>query len=263
MSPRTSRLGPTLKGVPAALVLALAASLTAATSAAAAASGVSHSRCPLPRFGPGAQYHPVIHPEDFRPDVTNKLFPLKVGRILIYTGVKDGKRALNISVTTNRTRKVDHVLTRVVEDRLYLNGVLEERTSDYYAQDRCGNVWYFGEDTATLDAKGHVVSTEGSFHAGVDGAQPGVFMQARPELGRWFRQEWFAGHAEDRFKAIDKNSKITVPAGTFRHALRTEERTHLEPEVVDNKYYVPGIGEVFEGAVKGPKDALRLVEIIK
>jgi hypothetical protein len=206
------------------------------TSAAAAASGVSHSRCPLPRFGPGAQYHPVIHPEDFRPDVTNKLFPLKVGRILIYTGVKDGKRALNISVTTNRTRKVDHVLTRVVEDRLYLNGVLEERTSDYYAQDRCGNVWYFGEDTATLDAKGHVVSTEGSFHAGVDGAQPGVFMQARPELGRWFRQEWFAGHAEDRFKAIDKNSKITVPAGTFRHALRTAERTHLEPDVVDNKY---------------------------
>jgi len=262
MSPRTSRLHPTLKGVPAALAMALAVSLMAATPAAAAASGGSDPRCPLPRFGPGAQYHPVIHPKDFRPDITNKLFPLKVGRILIYTGVKDGKQALNVSTTTTRTRRVAHVLTRVVEDRLYLNGVLEERTSDYYAQDRCGNVWYFGEDTATLDATGHVVSTEGSFHAGVDGAEPGVFMQARPQLGRWFRQEWFAGHAEDRFKAIDKNSTITVPAGTFRHALRTEERTQLEPDVVDNKYYVPGIGEVFEGAVKGRKEALRLVEII-
>ena len=67
-------------------------------------------------------------------------------------------------------------------------------------QDRCGNVWYFGEDTATLDRKGNVIDTEGSFRAGVDGAQPGVFMQANPEVGRQFRQEWYQGHAEDTFR---------------------------------------------------------------
>ncbi|HMA45861.1 MAG TPA: hypothetical protein VKP11_01405, partial [Frankiaceae bacterium] len=132
---------------------------------------------------------------------------------MVYTGVKDDKRALNISVTTSRTRQVAGVTTRVVEDRLYLNNVLEERTSDYYAQDRCGNVWYFGEDTTTLDANGKVISTDGTFHAGVEGAQPGVYMQARPELGRRFRQEWYAGQAEDTFKVIDLSASIRVPYG--------------------------------------------------
>jgi hypothetical protein len=223
---------------------------------------VKSKGCVLPVFGPGSKYKPKFEPADFSPNVTNPLFPLKVGRTLVYTGVKGGKKALNIATTTNRTRKVAGVLTRVVEDRLYLDNVLEERTSDYYTQDRCGNVWYFGEDTATLDAHGRVVSTDGSFHAGVDGAQPGVFMQAHPQLGRRFRQEWSPGNAEDTFKVIDRSAPVTVPYGSFADALRTEETTALEPAVVDNKYYVAGIGEVFEGSVKGPKEALRLVEII-
>jgi hypothetical protein len=194
--------------------------------------------------------------------VTNRFFPLKVGRTLVYTGTKDGKKALDIFTTTAHTKIIAGVRTRVVEDRLYLDNVLEERTSDYYAQDKCGNVWYFGEDTATLDAAGRVISTEGSFHAGVGGAQPGVFMQAHPQLGRRFRQEWSAGQAEDTFRVLALSTRIRVPYGTFRRALRTEESTALEPEVLDNKYYVAGIGEVFEGSVKGPKEVLRLVEII-
>ena len=150
----------------------------------------------------------------------------------------------------------------MVEDRLYLNNVLAERTSDYYAQDRCGNVWYFGEDTAELDRHGQVISTEGTWHAGVDGAQPGVFMQAHPQVGRRFRQEWSQGQAEDTFKLIDRSTAVTVPYGSFRHSLRTEETNALEPNVVDNKYYVKGIGEVAELSVKGPREALELVEII-
>jgi hypothetical protein len=149
------------------------------------------------------------------------------------------------------------VLRSAVEEN-----ALQERTSDYYAQDRCGNVWYFGEDTAELDRHGNVVSTEGSFHAGVDGAQPGVYMQAHPQVGRRFRQEWYQGHAEDVFKVISRSSSVSVPYGSFRHALRTEETNALEPEVVDNKYFVKGIGEVAELAVKGPREELRLVEII-
>ena len=152
--------------------------------------------------------------------------------------------------------------TRVVNDRLYLNGVLHERTSDYYAQDRCGNVWYFGEDTATLDAQGRVVSRDGSFRAGVGGAQPGVFMQARPELGRLFRQEWSPGQAEDVFKVIDENASASVPYGTFHHALRTEETSALDPGVVDNKLYVRGIGSVEEVTIKGPVEKLVLVDVL-
>src|SRR6266545_2746746 len=189
-------------------------------------SAIAGSSCRLPRFGPGLDYRPHIEPANFR------------------------------------TRVIDGVTTRVVEDRLYLNNLLADRTSDYYAQDRCGNVWYFGEDTAELDRRGNVVSTEGSFHAGVDGAQPGVFMQAHPQVGRRFRQEWYQGHAEDVFRVISRSSPVTVPFGSFRHALRTEENTALEPGVLDNKYYVRGIGEVAEVAVKGPREEFKLVEII-
>jgi hypothetical protein len=241
-------------------VAALAVAAIGVVPAAAAAGG--SGGCPLPGFGPGPSYHPRIDPASFSPEVTNPWFPLTPGRTLVYTGTKDGKAALDLFAASKRTKVIAGVRTRVVEDRLYLDNVLEERTSDYYAQDRCGNVWYFGEDTATLDRRGNVVDTEGTWHAGVDGAQPGVFMQASPEPGRKFRQEWHQGHAEDNFKVVDRSAQVTVPAGSFRHALRTEEWTALEPDVLDNKYYVRGVGEVAELSVKGPREVLRLVEVI-
>lgn len=216
----------------------------------------------LPVFGPGKDYHPVIDPANFTKNVDNPFFPLPPGRTMIYSGSKDGKKAVNVVVVTSRTKVVDGVRCRIVEDRLFLNGTLEERTADYYAQDEQGNVWYFGEDTAQLDAQGRVVSTDGSFHAGVDGAQPGVFMQAQPELRRKFRQEWYEGHAEDQFKVLDFTAPIEVPYGSWNSALRTQETTSLEPGVVDNKYFVAGIGEVKEIAVKGGTEALFLVDVI-
>jgi hypothetical protein len=155
------------------------------------------------------------------------------------------------------------VTTRVVADRLFLDGVLEERTSDYYAQDRCGNVWYFGEDTAELDRHGEVVSREGSWHAGVRGAQPGVYMQAHPQLHRRFRQEWAPPSAEDEFSAIWRGRPVTVPYGHFQHALGTRETTAVEPGVVDQKVYVRGIGEVLERSVKGGNDKLTLVDVLR
>ncbi len=228
-------------------------------------SGVGAKRapvCPLPTFGPGPDYHPTIDPTRFSPNVNNPYLPLTPGTTLIYTGTKDAKTALDVFATTSRTTIIDGVTTRVVEDRLYLDNVLSERTRDYYAQDVCGNVWYFGEDTAELDSKGRVISTEGSFRAGVDGAQPGVFMQAVPEVGREFRQEWYADHAEDQYHVVKLKARVKVPYGTFRDALLTEETTALEADVVDNKYYVRGVGEVKEVAVKGATEELDLVEVI-
>jgi hypothetical protein len=236
--------------------------LLAGSAPAAAGTHDSGRGCRLPGFGPGSSYHPHIDPADFTPNVDNPYFPLKPGRTLVYAGVKDGAAAINVFAPSRRTRVVAGVRTRIVEDRLYLNGVLEERTADYYAQDRCGNVWYFGEDTATLDSRGRVVSTSGSFLAGVDGAQAGVFMQARPELGRKFRQEWYRGEAEDVFTAIGLDVPVKVPYASFRHALRTAETTALEPEVVDNKYFVRGIGEVAEVAVRGATEKLVLVDVL-
>jgi hypothetical protein len=243
-------------------VTALVVAALLAVPAAAGAGGGGGGGCPLPRFGPGAGYHPRIDPADFGPDVTNPWFPLTPGRTLVSTGTKDGKPALDLFAPSRRTRVIAGVRTRVVEDRLYLDNVLAERTSDYYAQDRCGNVWYFGEDTAELDRHGRVVSTEGTWHAGAAGAQPGVFMPAHPRPGRRFRQEWYQGQAEDVFKVLDRSATVTVPAGTFRHALRTAEWTALEPGVLDNKYYVRGIGQVAEVSVRGPREVLRLVEVV-
>ena len=240
---------------------ALAPSATSAIHGSRAAAATPS--CPLPQFGPGRTYHPTIDPATFSPTVDNPYFPLTPGTVNVYTGTKDGKAALNVFAPTARTAVIDGVTTRVVEDRLYLDGVLEERTSDYYAQDACGNVWYFGEDTATLDRHGRVISTEGSFHAGVNGAQPGVFMEAASVVGHRFRQEWYAGHAEDVYRVLALNAPYTVPAGHFKHTLRTKETTALEPAVVDNKYYVAGIGEIAELAVKGPREKLALVEVIK
>jgi len=246
----------------ARIVIAAACAAAAIAVPAAARAGTAPS-CALPVFGPGSSYRPVIHPSEFSADVTNPWFPLRPGATYLYTGTKDGKQALDVFHVSRATKRIDGVVTRMVNDRLFLGNILEERTTDYYAQDRCGNVWYFGEDTATLDRTGKVTDRSGSFRAGVKGAQPGVFMQARPQIGRWFRQEWYRGQAEDRFRALSTVASVTVRFGRFRHVLRTEERTALEPGVVDNKYYVRGLGEVEELAVKGGTEILQLVDVFR
>jgi hypothetical protein len=242
--------------------LAVPVVATCAWSVSGPGSAVAATGCPLPIYGPGSSYHPHIDPAKFTAAVTNPFFPLTPGTTLIYTGTKDGKKALDIFAPSSRTTVIDGVTTRIVEDRLFLDNVLEERTSDYYSQDVCGNVWYFGEDTAKLDSHGNVISTAGSFHAGVDRAQAGVYMQANPEVGGKFRQEWYSGQAEDTFSVLKLATPVTVPYGSFQNALQTEETTALEPGVLDNKFYVQGIGQVEEVSLKGPVEKLELTTII-
>ena len=160
----------------------------------------------------------------------------------------------------NGTKRILGVRTTVVHDTVLVGGRPEEETFDYYAQDRRGNVWYFGEDTKELNASGKVVSREGSFRAGRDGARAGLYIPGHPKVGQSARQEFFKGHAEDHFRVIDREARVSVPFVTTRHALRTREWTPLEPGVVDNKYYVHGVGTVREFAVKGPVEKLHLVD---
>ena len=241
----------------------LAGALTVVTAAGGPASAAAGARCPLPHFGPGADYHPRINPAHFSAQVTNPWYPLRVGTTWIYAGRGDGTRVIDIVKSTRHTRVIDRVTTRVVADLVFDGGHLAERTHDYFAQDICGNVWYFGEDTAELDRHGNVLNTDGTWHSGVNGAEPGVFMQAHPQLDRRFRQEWLAGVAEDTFAVRDRSASVTVPFGSFDHALRTSEFSRLEPNVLDNKYYVRGIGEVKEIAVRGPLETLGLVSVLR
>jgi len=191
--------------------------------------------------GAGAQAESAADPRNFERVVDNPWFPLKTGSVWRYSGVKDGKPSKDLVKVTGATKTILGVTTTAVSDRLYLKGKLEERTTDWYAQDTRGNVWYFGEHTAELDSHGKVKSTEGTWQAGVDGAQPGIYMPGRPHPGQSGRQEFYKGHAEDHFQVLRHT----------RSSLLTKEWTPLEPGVIDHKRYRRGVGTVLEQTVKG------------
>jgi hypothetical protein len=195
----------------------------------------------------------------FTPRVTNPWFPLVPGSTYIYRGVKDGRSAVDVVTVAKATKTIDRVRCAVVHDRLYLSGRLHERTTDWYTQDERGNVWYYGESTAELDAKGRVTSTEGTWQAGRDGARPGIYMPARPRVGRSGRQEFYKGHAEDHFRVLSLRARVRVPYVSTARALLTKEWTPLEPGKLDHKFYVRGIGIVLERTVKGGDERLALV----
>jgi hypothetical protein len=242
------------------------------TSAATPTSGVLGSLSPTPGNATSTAPSPSLavpegtigpdawkDPSNFVSTIDNPWLPFIPGTVWHYTGTKDGERAKDVTTVTSRTEVVAGVPCVVVDDKLFLNGKLEETTLDYYVQDRAGNVWYFGEDTQELDANGNITSTEGSWRTGVDGAVPGIFMEGDPVIGHAFQQEYLAGQAEDHFEVLSLTASVTVPAGTYNIALLTKEWTPLEPDVLDHKWYVRGIGEVRELAVKGPKEELSLV----
>jgi len=195
----------------------------------------------------------------FNADVTNAWFPLRPGSVYVYRGVKDGEPSREVMTVTHQTNVIDGATCVVVRDLLYLRGKLEERTTDWYTQDPKGNVWYFGERTAELDAKGHVKNTSGSWQAGVNGAIPGVFMFAHPTEGRSARQEYYKGEAEDHFQVLKIGVPVKVPYRSFGNTLLTKEWTPLEPGVIDHKFYARGIGTVLEVTAKGPLERNELV----
>jgi hypothetical protein len=211
---------------------------------------------------PHSNAAPVFAPANFpaTPHVDNEWFPLLPGSAWRYAGTKDGEPASDIVKVQPGSKSVDGVAAVIVSDQLYLSGHLEERTSDWYAQDNDGNVWYLGEDTAELSAAGKVTSTEGSWESGKQGAQPGVFMPAHPFIGQSGRQEYFRGQAEDHFRVLSLSAPIIGVTGTTETAgLLTEEWTPLEPGVLDHKLYARGVGTVKEDTVRGPKETNTLV----
>jgi hypothetical protein len=197
----------------------------------------------------------------FVPNVTNEFFPLQPGTTFFYEGTRDGVPTRDEVLVTNQTVLILNVTCTVVHDSAFENNVLAEDTLDYFAQDVAGNVWYFGEDTKELDAKGHVVSTEGTWRAGVNGAAPGLIMEAHSLVGDRYLQELAAGIAEDQANVRSLNSNTCVPFDCFNHLLRTTETSRFEPGVVDQKYYASGIGLVREDVIAGGDEHSALVRI--
>lgn len=237
------------------LALVIACALTGGGAAPAAAGPI------MSGAGPG--WPATIGPSDFVPQVTNPWFPLKPGSVWHYKGLKDGVKTTDTVTATHQTKHILGVATTVVHDVVKVKAKPEEVTDDFYAQDREGNVWYFGEETEELNAQGKPTSTEGSFEAGVDGARAGVLVPGKPKVGMVGRQEFLKGEAEDHFEVLDLKASVSVPYVSTQKALRTREWTPLEPGTIDNKYYARGVGTVREIAVKGPVERLRLISFRK
>ena len=203
-----------------------------------------------------------IDPKNFTAKIDNPYFPLKPGTTFRYRGFEHGKN-LDVFTVTHKVKKIMGVPTAVIRDRLFRGGKVREDTFDWYTQDRQGSVWYFGEATKELDRNGRVVTREGSWQAGVNGAKPGIFMPAHPQVGQSFRQEYYKGHAEDRFRVEGFVASVGVPFGSFQNVLKTTETSPLEPGVVDSKFYARGVGQVKEASVKGPRETSVLLSVKK
>src|SRR5215210_8002511 len=201
-----------------------------------------------------------LDPADFTTKVDNPYWPMKPGSRWVYRETdSEGARQRVVVRVTRRTKLIANGITaRVVRDVVTEDGEPVEVTDDWYAQDRKGNVWYLGEDTTEYE-DGKPVSEEGSFEAGVDGAQPGVIMPAHPRRGLRYRQEYYEDHAEDRARIVSRREQAGVPFGHFRRVLMTREDNPLEPRVLEFKFYARGVGPVLAVSVSGGSDREELV----
>jgi hypothetical protein len=240
----------------------MAAPLAAGIALVFALGALAEARSSSPTAKAATPIPVLPSPSDFVSGISNKYFPLRPGTTLLYRGTQQGK-ARRVSVfVTHETKVILGIRAIVILDQVLVGGKREEKTFDWYAQDKHGNVWYLGEDSSDF-VNGKWVRSAGSWEAGVNGAKPGIVMKASPSVGAVYRQEYYAGHAEDMAKVLSRNESVTVPYGSFEHALETSEWTPLERGVVEHKYYVKGVGNVRTIMVKGGAEEEHLVSITR
>jgi membrane-associated phospholipid phosphatase len=216
----------------------------------AAGCGGDNGDEPAPALPRGSE--PIqLDADDFVERVDNEYWPMSPGTRWVYSEQDPEGGELRVEVTvTDRTRTILGIDATVVHDVVEEDGEVIEDTYDWYAQDRWGNVWYLGEDTKEFE-NGKVVSTEGSWEAGVDGAQAGVIVPGEPKVGAAYRQEYYEGEAEDNGEILSLDARASVPAGTYEGVLKTKDTNALEPKVLEHKYYAKGVGPVLAVDVSG------------
>lgn len=197
----------------------------------------------------GGIYHPVIVPNNFVAGVNHPYFPLQPGVTLVYEKQTDeGIERVEVK-PTGKIKLILGVACTEVRDVVTLNGEPIEDTLDWFAQDRWGNVWYFGELAMNFE-NGELSNLDGSWRAGVDGAKPGIVMKTTPHVGDVYRQEFLVGEAEDIAEVLSLSKTVVVPYATFAACIQTEDQTPIEPGVEEHKYYAPGVGMVLSVNLK-------------
>lgn len=194
-----------------------------------------------PSVWAGQELSPEIKPADFSTVIDNPLFKMNEGKKIYFRSQTAAGLETGEILVTGATRSFMGVKTLVIRDRVFLDGKLLEDTQDYMAQNKNGDVWYFGEDVDNY-RNGKIVDHEGTWHAGIDGAEPGIIMKADPKPGEVYREEYYPGVAEDMAKVLSVTETVTIPLGTFKNCLKTENWTPLEPGVKELKYYCRQVG---------------------
>jgi hypothetical protein len=238
-----------------------AATVASAAAAAALAVGLGGAwadRASTAKLPPPPP--PMPPPSRFVDQIDNPYMPLQPGTTLIYHGTTNQGREVDRVTTTHDTKKILGVEARVILDYATLNGRPEEKTFDWFAQDKVGNVWYLGEKSFDW-RDGKWVENDGSWQAGIDGAKAGIAMEAHPKEGDVYRQEYYKGHAEDVARILETRASVSVPYGHFEHVVVTRDWTPLEPDVVEHKYFAPGVGEAKSVMVRGGTEVSVLVEV--
>jgi hypothetical protein len=228
---------------------------------ALAHAAVRRSTSPAPVTLP---YSPKIDPANFVAGVGNRYFPLTPGTTLRYRGVAENGKTpqTDVAAVIHQTKQILGVTCTVVRDTVTSRGKNVERTYDWYAQDKQGNVWYFGEDSRNFK-HGRFVKGDDSWEAGVDGAKPGIIMEGTPRRGDTYRQEYYRGHAEDEARVLGGGGKVKVPYRTFKKTLTTVERSRLDPGARERKFYAAGLGEIKSKVVRGDHEAFSLVSVTR
>lgn len=243
-------------------------SVTGSPSAPATASAsptptaaATASPSPAPAL-PQGSYPVELDPADFVATIDHPFWPMAIGNAWVYreTDAEGAEQRVEVTVTDD-TKEIEGITATVVHDVVSEDGELVEDTLDWYAQDAAGNIWYLGEDTKEYEG-GEVVSTEGSWTAGVDGAQAGILLPADPKVGMTYRQEYYAGEAEDAADILSLDEHVEVPFGTYDGVLMTKDYTPLDPDVVEHKFYARGVGPVQVVAVSGGSSREELITFV-
>ena len=214
------------------------------------------------RAGAGPQYTTDFALEGctFTEWTGNKYFSLQPGHELELEGDDDGT-LVQVEVEVTRDTKIIgfrtpagkwlRVRTRVVTESEWEDEELVEISRNYFALCReTGDVFYFGEDVDNYE-DGEIVDHDGSWLAGVNGAQPGLIMPGRFLLGSRYFQEQAPGVATDAGENVAMGLTIDVPFGSFTDCVEVLDTNPLDPGGGgDRKIYCPGVGLVVDEAVE-------------
>jgi hypothetical protein len=234
--------------------------IATAVPLAACGGGPSGTAAPAGSAFPQGSEPVKLDPADFTTKIDNPYWPMRPGSRWVYreTDQEGARKRVVVTVTRKTKRIANGIEAAVVHDVVTEGGQPIEITDDWYAQDRAGNVWYLGEDTAEYE-NGKVTTRKGSFEAGVDGAQPGIIMPANPRPGMTYRQEYYKGQAEDKAGILSLNQQAEVPSGHFTDVVMTNDTVPIEPKINQFKFFARGVGPVLSTTVSAGSDREELV----